>query len=315
MEDKSNSNYILFFKNRYAIVTGGNRGIGLEICRQLASSGVEVILTSRNQTFGEEAVEKLNVSGLSNVVFHQLDINDSSSVASLTKFVQTHFGKLDILINNAAELGLIIHDEEFRAGGGFVQVIDEKAHLLTNIIEEPYDLGEKCLKTNYYGTKTVTESLIPLLQLSKSPRIVNVTSVCGDLYWFHNEKLKEELQDIDNLTEERIDKIIQWFLSDFKAGKLQKNGWPLTTSAYKVSKAALNAYTRLMARKYETILVNCVHPGYVITDMTSQTGFLTVEEGAKGPVMAALLPDNGPSGVYFYQTQIAPFSATSNPLA
>ncbi|KAI3741534.1 hypothetical protein L1987_59208 [Smallanthus sonchifolius] len=238
-------------EQRYAIVTGGNRGIGLEICRQLASNGVYVILTSRNQSRGEEAVEKLNVSGLSNVVFHQLDINDPSSIACLAGFVQTRFGKLDILINNAAELGIIIHDDkEFRDGGGF---------------------------------------------------------------WFHNEKLKAELQDIDNLTEERIDEIIQWFLSDFKANKLQKNGWPLTVSAYKVSKAVLNAYTRLMARKYENILVNCVHPGYVITDMTSQTGLITMEEGAKSPVMAALLPDNGPSGVYFNKTQIAPFSSTVMP--
>ncbi|XP_076960380.1 short-chain dehydrogenase/reductase 1-like [Bidens hawaiensis] len=294
-----------------AIVTGGNRGIGLEICRQLASNGVKVILTSRNQSRGEEAVKKLNESGLSDVVFHQLDISDPSSIASLAKFVLTHFRKLDILVNNAAELGIVILDEEkFRDGGAFLQVVDEKAHLLTNIMDEPYELGEKCLKTNYYATKSVTESLIPLLQRSKSPRIVNVSSAYGHLYWFHNEKLKEELEDIDNLTEERIDEIIQWFLSDFKAGRLQENGWPLTVSAYKVSKAAINAYTRLMARKYESILVNCVHPGYIITDMTYQTGAMTAEEGAKGPVMAALLPDDGPSGVFFHETEIAPSSST-----
>lgn len=121
------------------------------------------------------------------------------------------------------------------------------------------------------------------------------------------------MEDINNLTEERIDEIIQRFLTDFKAGKLKENGWPLTVSAYKVSKAALNAYTRLMARKYKNILVNVVNPGYVMTDMTSQTGFIRVEEGAKGPTMAALLPDNGPSGVYFDQTQIASFSSKSIP--
>ncbi|XP_076960378.1 short-chain dehydrogenase/reductase 1-like isoform X1 [Bidens hawaiensis] len=297
-------------EQRYAIVTGGNRGTGLEICRQLASKGIEVILTSRNQSRGEEAVKKLKDSGVSYVDFHQLDITDPSSITSLAEFVQTRFGKLDILVNNAAESGIIIHEKEFVAGGGFLQVSDEKAHLLTNIIEEPYELGEKCIKINYYGTKAVTESLIPLLQLSKSPRIVNVTSGYGHLFWFHNEKLIEELQDIEHLTEERIDEIIQWFLSDFKAGKLQENGWPLTVSAYKVSKAAINAYTRLTARKYENILVNCVHPGYVITDMTFQTGAITVEEGAKGPVLAALLPDNGPSGLYFHETHIAPFSPT-----
>lgn len=101
---------------------------------------------------------------------------------------------------------------------------------------------------------------------------------------------------------------------DFKAGKLRENGWPLTLSAYKLSKATLNAYTRIMARKFKNIIVNCVNPGYVITDMTVQTGFITVEEGAKGPVTAALLPDKGPSGVYFDQDQIAPFSSTDWPL-
>nr|GEW75543.1 zinc finger, CCHC-type [Tanacetum cinerariifolium] len=103
----------------YAVVTGGNRGIGFEICRQLALTGVEVILTSRNKSRGEEAVEKLKISGLSNVIFHQLDIKDPSSVACLVKFIETRFKKLDILVNNAAEIGIIIHEEEFRAGGGF----------------------------------------------------------------------------------------------------------------------------------------------------------------------------------------------------
>ncbi|MFS7931693.1 putative (+)-neomenthol dehydrogenase [Helianthus anomalus] len=110
-------------EQRYAVVTGGNKGIGLEICRQLATNGVKVILTSRNQSHGEEAVEKLSESGLSYVLFHQLDINDPSSIACLAKFVQTQIGKLDILINNAGEHGLVILDvKEFRDGGGFVSI-------------------------------------------------------------------------------------------------------------------------------------------------------------------------------------------------
>ncbi|PWA80534.1 glucose/ribitol dehydrogenase [Artemisia annua] len=61
---------------------------------------------------------------------------------------------------------------------------------------------------------------------------------------------------------------------------------------------------------YKNIIVNCVHPGYVVTNMTSQTGYITAEEGAKGPVMTALLPDDGPSGVFFNKTNIAPFFTT-----
>lgn len=297
-------------EKRCAVVTGGNKGIGFEICRQLAlNHGIEVVLTARDETRGVEAVKKLHVSGITNVVFHQLDIKDPASIKNLVKFIEKQYKKLDILVNNAAELGVVyVNDKEFKDGGAFLQVTDESVDRLVGMIEEPYESGERCLSINYYGTKRITEALVPLLQISKSPRIVNVSSAYGDLHWFHNEKLKEELHDIENLTEERIDEIIQWFLRDFKASKLRENGWPLTVSAYKVSKATLNAYTRLMAKKFPKILVNCVHPGYTVTDMTSHTGMYTVEEGAKGPVIAALLPDDGPSGVYFNKTEIAPFT-------
>ncbi|GJS54901.1 glucose/ribitol dehydrogenase [Tanacetum coccineum] len=74
--------------------SGGNKGIGLEICRQLALIGVEVVLTSRNESLGVEAIEKLNILGNSNVTFHQLDITDSSNIACLAKFVESNFKKL-----------------------------------------------------------------------------------------------------------------------------------------------------------------------------------------------------------------------------
>ncbi|KAI3749745.1 hypothetical protein L2E82_20361 [Cichorium intybus] len=106
-----------------------------------------------------------------------------------------------------------------------------------------------------------------------------------DGFFIHNDNLRNELRDIKNVTEERLDEINGWFLRDLKSGKLEENGWPLTVSAYKVSKAAINAYTRLLAEEYPNMLINCVHPGYVITDMSVQTGFITPEEGAKAPVM------------------------------
>ncbi|CAI9274369.1 unnamed protein product [Lactuca saligna] len=295
---------------RVAVVTGGNKGIGLEICRQLASNGVTVVVTARNENRGIKAIENLKVSGLNDVVFHQLDVKDPMSVGRLAKFVESQFKKLDILVNNAAESGIIVKYDEFRVfkdGAGYEQVVDENAHLLTGILEQPSDLGEDCIKTNYYGTKGVTEAFLPLLHLSDSPRIVNVSSNYGELHWIHNEKVRAEFQDIENLTEDRIDEIIEWFLRDLKDNKLSENGWPLTVAAYKVSKAAINGYTRLLARKFGNILMNCVHPGYVITDITSHTGHLTPEEGARAPVMVALLPDDGPSGVYFNQMNISSF--------
>ena len=94
-------NYLIFlFLYRIAVVTGANKGIGLEISRQLASNGVMVVLTSRDEKRGVEAVDGLNSNGLSeNVIFHQLDVTDTASVASLANFIQTHFGKLDILVS------------------------------------------------------------------------------------------------------------------------------------------------------------------------------------------------------------------------
>jgi enoyl-[acyl-carrier-protein] reductase (NADH) len=92
-------NHIIFIHFRIAIVTGGNKGIGLEICRQLASNGVFVILTARDEKRGNDAVEKLNRDyGLTNIIFHQLDVTDPLSIASLAGFVQNQFGKLDILV-------------------------------------------------------------------------------------------------------------------------------------------------------------------------------------------------------------------------
>ena len=82
------------------MVTGGNRGIGLEVCRQLALQGVTVILTARDEERGKGAVESLcRESNLSNIIFHQLDILDGSSRASLARHIESRYGKLDILVN------------------------------------------------------------------------------------------------------------------------------------------------------------------------------------------------------------------------
>ena len=87
-----------FFCFRYAVVTGANKGIGLGICRELAANGVTVVLTARDEKRGVEAVESLKGSGISNVVFHQLDVGQPASIASLADFIKTQFGKLDILV-------------------------------------------------------------------------------------------------------------------------------------------------------------------------------------------------------------------------
>ena len=94
----NHSSWFVLYFGRVAVVTGGNRGIGLEVCRQLASNGVAVVLTAVDEKMGAEAVEKLKGLALSEVLSHQLDITDASSIARLADFLKTRFGKLDILV-------------------------------------------------------------------------------------------------------------------------------------------------------------------------------------------------------------------------
>lgn len=93
-------------EKRVALVTGGNRGMGFEICRQLASSGLAVVLTARDEKRGAEAVDRLRGLGLPDVVFHQLEITEPASAARLADFVRNKFGKLDVLVNNAGTMGV-----------------------------------------------------------------------------------------------------------------------------------------------------------------------------------------------------------------
>ncbi|KAI3937388.1 hypothetical protein MKW92_024976 [Papaver armeniacum] len=297
-------------KYRCAVVTGGNKGIGFEICRQLAAIGISVVLTARDVSKGLEAVDKLKHSyGLSNVVFHQLDVMNHITVSSLAEFIRSHFGKLDILVNNAGISGIITDADGMMALAQVLGLKDQNKEKpnLEQMVKETYQLAQECLQTNYYGVKSVTKGLVPLLQLSDSPRIVNVSSGAGQLKYISNEKALEMLSDGDGLTEERVDEIVNMFLMDFKEDSLETKGWPLYMPAYKISKVCLNAYTRILARELPTFRVNCACPGWVKTDINCNTGLLTTTEGAERIVNLVLVPDDGPSGLYFTNGEVAPF--------
>uniref|UniRef100_A0A8R7V3U1 (+)-neomenthol dehydrogenase n=1 Tax=Triticum urartu TaxID=4572 RepID=A0A8R7V3U1_TRIUA len=301
---------------RIAVVTGGNKGIGFEVCRQLArDGGVTVVLTARDETRGAGAAEKLRALGVTDVVFHQLDITDASSIATLVDFLEARFGKLDILVNNAG-VGGVEYPQELDANDEKVSSLHQFAGLDSNQrlewmvknVREPIDAARKAVETNYYGTKHVTQALLPLLlQSSSQGRIVNVSSEYGLLRLIRNEEVRRDLNDIHNLTEERLDEVLDKFLQDFEADALEAHGWPTGFSAYKVAMAATNAYTRILARRHPTLRVNCAHPGYVKTDMSMGSGVLTPEEGARGVVKVALLLDGGPTGKYFTKGEEASF--------
>lgn len=295
---------------RVAVVTGGNKGIGFEVCRQLAvDGGVTVVLTARDEARGAEAAERLRALGVTDAVFHQLDITDASSIATLVYFLDTRFGKLDILVNNAG-VGGVEYPQELEANDGQFAGLDSKQRLewMVKNVREPIDAARKAVETNYYGTKHVTQALLPLLQSSKEGRIVTVSSEYGLLRLISNEEARRDLNDIDNLTEERLDELLGKFLNDFEEGDaLEAHGWPTGFSAYKVAMAATNAYSRMLATRHPMLRVNCAHPGYVKTDMSMGSGVLTPEEGAQRVVKVALLPDGGPTGKYFTKGEEASF--------
>ncbi|XP_021279591.1 LOW QUALITY PROTEIN: (+)-neomenthol dehydrogenase-like [Herrania umbratica] len=295
---------------RHAVVTGANKGIGFELCRNLASKGVMVVLTSRDEKRGLEAVAKLKDSGLSaHVVCHQLDVADPSSIASLAEFVKAKFGKLDILVNNAGIFGAILDPHAFATAtelAGYFPTEEQAKEY--EIATQTFELAEECLKTNYYGARRMVEAFVPLLQLSDSARIVNVSSIMGLLKNIPGSQwAKEGLSDVESLTEDRVDEVLKQFLRDFKEGSLKAKGWPTYFSAYTLSKAAMNAYTRIVAKKYSSFLVNSIGPGFVKTDITCNIGVLTAAEGAENVARLALLPNDGPSGLLFIRKEVSCF--------
>ena len=231
-------------RKRIALVTGANRGLGFETCRQLAQLGLTVILSARGVIKGEAAAKQLIERGL-DVIFYELDVSNQSHISRIADQIEQRFGRLDVLVNNAA----ILYDTWQCAVNADLEVVNQ------------------ALTTNLFGPWKLSQVCIPLMKRNKYGRIVNVSSGAGSLHYM-------------------------------------TSGSP----AYSVSKAALNAFSRVLAADlYGTgILVNSVDPGWVATDMGGHGG-RPVEDGAKGIVWAATLPDNGPSGGFFYDGAPAPW--------
>lgn len=124
---------------------------------------------------------------------------------------------------------------------------------------------------------------------------------------FQNERAKGILNDDKNLTEEKIDEVVNKYLNDFKKELLEGKRRPTPMSAYILWKASMNAYTKIMAKKYTSFCINCVYPGFVKTDINYNSGVLPVEDGAEVPVKLALFPEGGPPGCFFDRNGITSF--------
>ena len=229
---------------KIALVTGANRGIGFETCKQLSELGLTVILTSRDPSKGKIAAKTLTATGL-DLIFYQLDVTNKNNIRNVYNQVEQEFGRLDILINNAA----ILYDQN------------------QSTINVDLNLVNKVLTTNLFGPWSVCQAFIPLMRKNQYGRIVNVSSGAGCLHYMEG-----------------------------------------GTPAYSISKVALNALTRKLASELKgvNILVNSVDPGWVETDMGGKGG-RPVAEGCKGIIWAATLPDDGPSGGFYYDQKSVPW--------
>jgi NAD(P)-dependent dehydrogenase (short-subunit alcohol dehydrogenase family) len=222
-----------------ALVTGGGRGIGREVARQLAERGHVVILTARDGEKAATAALELADETGGTVIPQQLDVADPASVEAMATALRDDPGRLDVLVNNA---GIVVD-------GGVAGT------------DPDFDAIQASLDTNFFGAYRVTVALLPLLRESPHPRIVNVSSGMG--------------------------------------GVAEMGGW---VPGYRVSKAALNAMTRILATELgdQRVLVNSACPGFVASDMGAQWGAKkSVQDGAAGIVWLATLPDDGPTGGFF----------------
>jgi len=223
------------------LITGATRGIGLAAARQLAARGAKVIIGSRNLQRAEKAARQVDGS----VEAIQLDITDESSVRAARDIIQQRHGRLDVLANNSA-------------------VLLDNSGSLTSL--KPETLRDT-LETNLIGTFRLTLALMPLLEKSAAPRIINVSSGAGQL-----------------------------------DGEPQS--W---APAYSISKTALNMLTQQLTAALPNVMINSMCPGWCRTEMGGSEAPLSADEGADTLVWLALDAPHSLRGSFVKQRRIIPW--------
>lgn len=251
-------------ETKVAVVTGSNRGIGFEIVKGLCQKfNGAVYLTARNEDRGLQAVQKLKQLGLQ-PLFHVLDVTSEDSVKEFASFISSKHSGIDVLVNNA---GMLDFDKSVSS----------------------YEDAKKLIDTNFSSLLTISKILYPLLR--NNARIINISSDWGLLSNIRKQTWLDILAK-DDLTVEEILQFVDDFLQAAKNGKSAFVSFAGHYGDYKVSKVAMSALTFVQQRHFnkqgKDISINCVHPGFVKTDMTKGMGDFTPERGAKAPLYLAL---------------------------
>ena len=221
------------------LITGATRGIGFAAAQLLVSRGATVVIGSRDRTRADSAASKLGCHCV------QLDINDQQSIDAAAAFLKERFSHFDVLVNNSA----ILLDH-------YASLLDLKLEVLRETLE-----------TNLIGTLRMTQALIPLLQKSSDPRIINLSSGAGQL-----------------------------------DGEPQP--W---APAYSISKTALNMLTQQLTATLPDVMVNSMCPGWCRTEMGGPDAPLTPEQGADTLVWLALDAPSSLRGKFVKERQVIPW--------
>ncbi|KAK9873708.1 hypothetical protein WA026_002065 [Henosepilachna vigintioctopunctata] len=242
------------------------------------SSEKIAVVTGSNKGIGFGIVKGLceRFNGKVYLTARDLDINDQESINKFKDHIVKEYGGIDILVNNAAIA--FKHNSP-----------------------EPFGKqAEETIAVNYFSLLKICNTLFPILR--ENARVVNLSSSEGHLSKIPSQDLRKKFSDA-SLNVENLSKLMEKFVNDAKAGKNVAEGWG--KSSYAVSKVGCSSLTFIQQKEfdnekpYRNISANCVHPGYVDTDMTSHKGPLTIDEGAVGPLYLSL-DDHGLKGKYVW---------------
>ena len=254
-----------------ALVIGGSKGIGYEIARGLAERDIVTIIAARGVGDGEKAARELSGDGRK-VTFHRVDLADEASIEALAAFVKERFGRLDILVNDAA---LAISN--------------------ATAMEATTDELRKVFEVNVFGTVAVIQALADLLEDSPAGRIVNISSERGSL-------TKGEVPPSWK----------EHFPPQAQTGMASRIAFVAPPGmAYSMSKTMTNAITQHFAYAFERagsrVKINSAAPGHCATPFNNFRGWRSAAEGAQIAVALSLIDESGPNGGFFRQEGKAPW--------
>jgi NAD(P)-dependent dehydrogenase (short-subunit alcohol dehydrogenase family) len=152
---------------RIALVTGANQGVGLQVAKELVANGVTVLIGSRNFERGKPAAEEIGPGAIA----LQLDVTDRASIDAAAEHIRKEFGRLDLLVQNAA-----ISNTGKLPGQSIAEYVKSTRPSIVSL-----DEVRAVWETNVFGVLAVYQAMLPLLRDSSDARIVNVSSGVGSL--------------------------------------------------------------------------------------------------------------------------------------